>query len=205
MKTLEYLYHCDDPFDIFEVWYQDIQKLDLLEPTAMTLVTSSKEGIPSARVVLLKNISRSGFTFYTNYKSRKAGEIQENPYVALLIYSDFLQRQIRINGKAAKVSAEDSDRYFASRSYESQIGAWASQQSRKLLSREELKMRIQKFKETYPQTVPRPPHWGGFQVHPHYFEFWVGEKHRLNHRIAFVLDEDKSKTEPVWQKKILFP
>ena len=203
METLEYLYNCDDPFDILETWYQDIQKLNLLEPTAMTLITSSREGIPSARVVLLKSVSRSGFIFYTNYQSRKAKEIQENPHVALLIYSDFLERQIRVNGKAIKVLAKESDRYFASRPYESQIGAWASQQSRKLSSREELEKRIQKFKERYPQTVPRPPHWGGIQVNPYYFEFWIGAKYRFNHRIVFELDKEKDKD--LWQKKILFP
>ena len=206
MKTLDDLYNCNDPFNILKMWYQDIQKLDLVEPTAVTLVTSNKEGIPSARAILLKDISNSRLAFYTNYQSRKSREIQENPHVALLIYSDFFQRQIRINGKAVKISSEESDRYFASRSYESQIGAWASQQSQELSSREELEAGIQKFQKKYPQTVPRPLHWGGFQIHPYYFEFWIGEKYRLHHRFVFVLDEEKSKKDKnIWQKKILFP
>ena len=206
MKDLEYFYNCIDPFAIFKRWYQDIQKLDLTEPTAMTLVTSNKKGVPSARVVLLKGISELGFTFYTNYQSQKSKNIQENPYVALLFYSDFPQRQIRINGKAVRVSSKQSDRYCASRSYGSQIGAWASCQSQEIESREELEARFKKFQKKYPQIVPRPSHWGGFQVEPYYFEFWMGEKHRLNHRIAFVLDENKSKEDKkVWQKKILSP
>ncbi len=204
MKDLEYFYNCTDPFDIFKIWYQDIQKLKLSEPTAMTLVTSSKKGIPSVRVVLLKEISDSGFTFYTNYQSQKSKNIQENPHVALLFYSDFPQRQIRINGRAAKVTSEQSDIYFASRSYGSQIGAWASQQSQEIVNREELKARIQKFQKKYPQVVPRPLHWGGFQVQPYYFEFWIGEKDRLNHRMTFVLDKEKPKKN-IWQKKILSP
>ena len=204
MKDLEYFYNCTDPFDIFKIWYQDIQKLNLDEPTAMTLVTSNKKGIPSARTVLLKEVSDSGFTFYTNYQSQKAKDIQENPYVALLFYSDLLQRQIRVNGRAIKKPSDQSDLYFSSRPYESQIGAWASQQSQEISSREELKSRIQNFQKKYPQKVPRPPHWGGFQVQPYYFEFWIGEKHRLNHRIALTLDKKKSKRN-IWQKKILSP
>ena len=206
MKDLKYFYSCIDPFDIFKRWYQDIQRSNLTEPTAMTLVTSNKKGVPSARVVLLKDTSESGFTFYTNYQSQKSKDMQENPHVALLFYSDFLQRQIRVKGRAAKVPFEQSDRYFASRSYGSQIGAWASWQSQEMTSREELESRIQEFQKKYPQVVPRPPHWGGFQVQPYYLEFWRGEKHRLNHRIAFVLDEEKStEDKKIWQKKILSP
>ena len=126
MEILEYLYNSSDPFDILKVWYQDIHKLGLIEPTAVTLITSNKKGAPSARIVLLKDISKSGLIFYTNYQSHKSRDIQENPYVALLIYFDRLQRQIRVQGQAEKISSEESDRYFASRPYESQIGAWAS-------------------------------------------------------------------------------
>lgn len=202
METLEYLYKSCDPFDILKVWYQDIYKLDLIEPTAVTLITSNKKGISSARVVLLKDISKSGLTFYTNYHSHKSRDIQENPCVALLIYFDRLQRQIRVQGQAARTSSEESDRYFASRPYKSQIGAWASQQSQEISSRSELETRIQDFQKKYPKSVPRPPYWGGFRIHPYYFEFWVTGKHRLHHRLTFTLDQ---KMQNLWQKKILSP
>ena len=214
METLEYLYRSSDPFDVLKVWHQDIHKLDMIEPTAVTLITSNKKGIPSARIVLLKDISKSGLTFYTNYQSHKSKDIQENSHVALLIYSDRLQRQVRVQGQAAKISPEESDTYFASRPYESQIGAWASKQSQDILDRDKLEAQIKNFQKKYPKNVPRPPHWGGFRIHPYYFEFWVAGKYRLHHRIVFVLDrkiKDKKpdlnmfQAQTVWQKKILSP
>ncbi len=198
---VERLQKAYNPFEIMKAWCQDIHKLNLIEPTAMTLTTCNQKGVPSSRIVLLKDISESGFTFYTNYQSLKACDIQENPYVAILIYFDQIQRQIRIQGQAKKVSAKKSDEYFASRPYQSQIGAWASQQSQEITHRDQLSKQIKYFQNKYPHSVPRPPHWGGFLVRPFYFEFWIAGEYRLHHRFVFELKQD----ENIWQKKILSP
>lgn len=216
MNILEHLHTTNDPFDILEQWYQDIVQLKLNEPDAVTLITSSKEGKPSGRIVLLKDISRSGLVFHTNYESHKAKDIEENPYVALLIYFDAFKRQIRIEGKARKISDQASDAYFASRAYESQIGAWASQQSQEISNRKQLQDQLQNFQKKYPQNVPRPSHWGGFLVNPNYFEFWVEAPYRLHHRFVFIKQTDQSsksegflqssqRGDLIWQKKILSP
>lgn len=201
-QTLIYLNNTSHPFDILKDWYKDIAQLNLIEPEAATLITSNRNGKPSGRTVLLKKISKSGLVFYTNYQSRKAKEIQENPQVALLIYFDSLERQIRIEGSAEKLSPEGSDAYFASRSYGNQIGAWASYQSQEISHRKQLEDQFQAMQKKYPQKVPRPPYWGGFLIKPNHFEFWVAEQYRLHHRFVFVLDQ---KDDNKWQKKILYP
>jgi pyridoxamine 5'-phosphate oxidase len=176
-----------DPIEQFRVWYEAALKCDCAEPTAMTVATATGDGKPSARVVLLKHYDHRGFVFFTNYESRKGRELAQNPRAALLFYWDSLRRQIRIEGKIEVLPAADSDKYFASRSYESQISAWASPQSQAVVSRQVLLDRCQELSIEYrPGAVPRPPHWGGYRVLPETIEFWQGGQGRLHDRLCYV-------------------
>jgi pyridoxamine 5'-phosphate oxidase len=176
-----------DPIEQFRAWYETALKCDCAEPTAMTLATATADGKPSARVVLLKHYDQRGFVFFTNYESRKGTELAQNPRAALLFYWDSLRRQVRIEGRVELVSAPDSDKYFASRSYESQISAWASPQSQAVAERQALLDRWQKLRAEYrPGAVPRPPHWGGYRVVPDTIEFWQGGEGRLHDRLCYV-------------------
>lgn len=181
-----------DPIEQFEVWFAEALKAEILEPNAMFLATVSASGQPSGRVVLLKGIEEGGFVFYTNYQSRKGLEITQNQAVALTFFWAELERQVRIEGKAFVLSAEKSDAYFASRPRESQIGAWASPQSQVIDSRkniEEAFFNYQKEFKNFP--IPRPPHWGGYVVKPHYIEFWQGRENRLHDRVIYLWQTDK--------------
>jgi pyridoxamine 5'-phosphate oxidase len=180
-----------DPIEQFRSWYEAALKCDCAEPTAMTVATATPDGKPSARVVLLKHYDQRGFVFFTNYESRKGVELAQNPRAALLFYWDSVRRQVRIEGTVEVVSAPESDRYFASRSYESQISAWASPQSRAVPSRQVLLDRCQKLMAEYgPEAVPRPPHWGGYRVVPETIEFWQGGQGRLHDRLCYVRSSD---------------
>jgi pyridoxamine 5'-phosphate oxidase len=176
-----------NPLDQFNNWYQAAQKQDLFEPTKMTLATVDEQGMPSARIVLLKKYNETGFYFYTNYESQKAKELLNNNKVALVFHWDKpFHQQIRIRGIAEKISYKDSDLYFQTRDRGSQIGAWASPQSQKIKSREELielfKTIEEKFKN---KKVPCPENWGGFCVQPLSFEFWQAQDYRLHDRVKF--------------------
>ena len=180
-----------DPMEQFRAWYEIALKCDCAEPTAMTLATATPDGKPSARVVLLKDYDQRGFVFFTNYESRKGVELARNPRAALLFFWDSLRRQVRIEGRVEVVSGPESDKYFASRSYESQLSALASPQSQVVPSRQVLLARCKQLKTEYgPGAVPRPPHWGGYRVVPETIEFWQGGQGRLHDRLCYVRSGD---------------
>tara|TARA_Y100000768_G_C23791276_1_gene592704 strand:+ start:58 stop:657 length:600 start_codon:yes stop_codon:yes gene_type:complete len=175
-----------NPFKQFEIWFEEAKKIGLKDPNAMNVASATKSGIPSSRMVLLKAYSEEGFIFYTNYTSRKSGEILDNPIVALNFFWDALERQIRIEGEIKKVEKEVSDAYFNSRSRLSQLGAHASNQSQIIENYEELTDKLNSFDEKYKDTdIPRPDHWGGFIVIPSSIEFWQGHDGRLHDRLKF--------------------
>ena len=177
-----------DPLRQFERWLSEAIRAEVPEPTAMTLATADAAGRPSARIVLLKGASADGFDFYTNYDSRKGGELAARPEAALLFHWVELERQVRIEGPVAKVSAAESDAYFGSRPIPSRIGAWASPQSRVIPDRAWLEREFtaaEKRVGTSGSNVPRPAHWGGYRLAPEVMEFWQGRKSRLHDRIRY--------------------
>jgi len=189
-----------DPFALFDAWLQEARASEPNDPEAMALATSTPEGRPSVRAVLLKGHGPEGFTFYTNYGSRKADEIAANPNVALLFHWKSLRRQVRIEGVAHEVDPSEADAYFATRSRESQIGAWASDQSRPLPARALFEARYEESKRKFEgMTVPRPPYWSGYRVVPERIEFWSDRPHRLHERRLFTLTGDG------WIEGLLYP
>lgn len=185
-----------DPFVQFAAWFDEAVASEIFEPNAMHLGTASLDGIPSGRTVLLKGFDAAGFTFFTNYNSRKGRELGANPNCYLHFFWQELERQVVIHGTAAKVSAQESDDYFAVRPYQSQIGALASEQSSVIESREVLETRFEDLSAKYPEgSVPRPEHWGGFTVTPTEFEFWQGRRSRLHDRIRYTLSGGAWKIE----------
>jgi pyridoxamine 5'-phosphate oxidase len=182
-----------DPVAQFERWYSAVQSADVLEPTATTLATASKGGIPSARIVLLKQFDRRGFDFSTNYESRKGRELAENPNAVLLFFWPQFNRQVRVGGVVEKVSTRESDEYFRARPVGNCRGAWASQQSAVLPNREELEARLREVQARYPgDTVPRPPNWGGYRLVPREFEFWQARPDRMHDRFRYLRQADAS-------------
>jgi pyridoxamine 5'-phosphate oxidase len=190
-----------DPFPLFDAWYAEARASELNDSNAMTLSTADAAGRPSSRMVLLKGHGRDGFVFYTNRESRKARAIAENPQVALLFHWKSLRRQIRIEGALAPVSDAESDAYFASRGRDSQLGAWASEQSRPLDTRDTFEAAFTAMTERFAGgDVPRPPHWGGYRVVPDRIEFWQDRAHRLHERRLFTPDGTGN-----WSEGLLFP
>lgn len=178
------------PIQQFQKWWGQAIGSEIIEPNAMTLATASTDGLPSARIVLLKGFDEKGFVFYTNYESFKAVQLRENPKACLVFHWKELERQVRIMGVVEKVSAAESSEYYQSRPIGSRIGAWASPQSKVIPAREWLEQEFEKRKAEFVNgEVARPPHWGGYVVKPVIIEFWQGRFSRLHDRIQYTLEE----------------
>ncbi|MBA3511760.1 pyridoxamine 5'-phosphate oxidase [Sphingomonas sp.] len=189
-----------DPFELFDQWFAEARAAEPNDPEAMALATADSSGRPSLRMVLLKAHGRDGFTFYTNLGSRKGAELAANPSVALLFHWKSLRRQVRVEGEVGDVPAEEADAYFATRSRDSQIGAWASEQSRPLDSRARFENRCAEVASRFDGApVPRPPHWEGYRVIPSCIEFWLDRPHRMHERRLFTRDGDG------WSEGLLYP
>lgn len=189
-----------DPFTLFDTWYAEAKTGEVNDPNAMSLATATADGKPSVRMVLLKDVDRRGFVFYTNFHSRKGGELAANGQAALLFHWKSLRRQVRIEGRIVEVTPAEADAYFHSRPRDSQIGAWASLQSEPMAERFELERRMANYTAQYEgKPVPRPPHWSGYRVIPDVFEFWLDRPFRLHERITFARAGDG------WKSGRLYP
>ena len=189
-----------DPIARFLDTFERAKKKESADPTACALATADGSGVPSVRMVLLKGVDDRGFVFYTNYGSRKSAELDENPRAALCFYWQVLREQVRVEGRVERISGEESDEYFATRSRTSQVGAWASKQSQALASRAELVARFVKYETKFAlSSVPRPTFWGGYRVIPERMEFWFNQAHRLHDRRLYVVESGK------WTERRLFP
>ena len=190
-----------DPFQLFDDWFAEARTSEPNDPEAMALATANRDGKPSVRMVLLKGHGPDGFVFYTNEESDKGRELKENPWAALLFHWKTLRRQVRIEGEVERVSDKEADAYFATRSRDSQLGAWASDQSRPLESREVFEVRYEEMKRRFEGgPVPRPSHWGGFKVVPLILEFWQDRPHRLHERQVFLAQDDQG-----WAEGLVYP
>ena len=192
----------DNPILLFTEWYNEAKKTEINDPNALALGTIDEKGYPNVRMVLLKDYGEDGFVFYTNFNSNKGIAIKQNPNISMCFHWKSLLRQIRIVGTAQKVSDEEADNYYNSRSYGSRIGAWASNQSKILKKREDLYKSIEKFKKKYPETgvVPRPPYWSGWILKPKEIEFWLDGENRIHERLKYVITENGE-----WDKFLLSP
>lgn len=187
LKSLDINHLNPDPFLQFLAWFAEAQDAQILEFNAMVLATASIDGIPSCRNVLLKRVDAQGFSFFTNYESRKGKELASNPVACAAFYWRELARQVIIEGGIEKLSLQESEAYFASRPTGSQLGAWASQQDQVISSREELEENYRRFEKMYEgRTIPMPPYWGGYRLLPKRFEFWQGRANRLHDRFCYV-------------------
>ena len=182
-----------NPFAQFNFWFDQVVKAKIVEPNAMTIATATKAGIPSARVILLKGFDETGFTFFTNYGSRKGKELLENPFASLLFWWKEFQRQVRIEGKIEKISRNDSEQYFNLRPLKSRYGALASNQSEVVSGREVLENKFAEFEKRFGENPPTPENWGGYKLIPNKFEFWQGRRDRLHDRICYELVNDNWK------------
>ena len=184
-----------NPIDQFNIWFDQARHAELPEPNAMTLASVDANGKPSARVVLIKEVTQAGFVFFTNYESRKGQALIANPHAALLFFWPELERQVRVEGSVEKLSDQESDDYFHSRPLDSRIGAWASPQSQVVKGRTELVTKAAEYALKFALNPPRPPHWGGFRVKPEALEFWQGRPSRLHDRIQYIKENDDWKIQ----------
>lgn len=176
----------DNPFEQYSIWFSEVMKAGAIEPNAMVLTTSDKNNKPSARIVLMKDFDETGFTFFTNYKSKKGTELAVNPFAALLFYWAEFERQVRIEGRVKKLTKSESELYFNTRPFESKISALASEQSKKIIGRAILEKKFRQLKVKHSDgKVPLPDYWGGYKLIPNYFEFWQGRENRLHDRISY--------------------
>ena len=192
----------DNPIELFAEWFNKAKKTEINDPNALALATVGKNGVPSVRMVLLKDFNEKGFVFYTNLNSRKSTEIKSNLNASMCFHWKSLLRQVRITGKLSNVSDADADNYYNSRSYGSRIGAWASNQSSVIKSRDELLKSIEEFKKKYPneKNIPRPKHWSGWNLNPFEIEFWLDGKDRIHERLRYT-----RKNNNKWEKNLLSP
>ena len=191
-----------DPIILFKEWFNEAKKTEINDPNAVALATADKKGFPDARMVLLKNFSSKGFIFYTNFNSKKSTDLKDNPNATLCFHWKSLLRQIRISGKILKVSDKEADEYFATRSYGSRIGAWASKQSSILKNRDELYKSIKDYKKKYQieNNVPRPDYWSGWNLNPNIIEFWLDGEDRIHQRLKYIKKDNGN-----WDKFLLNP
>ncbi len=192
----------DNPFELFQIWFEEAEKKEINDPNALALGTASKEGVPSVRMVLLKGHDENGFVFYTNLNSQKGNEIKENPNATMCFHWKSLLRQIRIVGKLDQVDEQTADKYYNSRAYDSRIGAWASKQSSVLKNRGELLNALENFKKKFKDknNVPRPDHWSGWNLKPSSIEFWLDGENRIHERLKYTRDKKNN-----WSKSLLSP
>ena len=192
----------ENPTDLFKEWFNEAKKTEINDPNAFSLATCDKKGVPSVRIVLLKDFSNNGLVFYTNLNSKKSNDIKENPNGSICFHWKSLLRQIRITGKIFQVTDEEADEYYKTRSYGSRIGAWASKQSSILKSREELYDSIEIYKKKFKDEnkVPRPDHWCGWNLKPNTMEFWLDGENRIHQRLKYSKKENGS-----WEKVLLSP
>jgi pyridoxamine 5'-phosphate oxidase len=189
-----------DPLDLFRRWYAAAERSGIAHPEAMALGTATPDGVPAVRMVLLKGVDERGFTFFTNYESRKGLELRDNPRAALTFYWAVLERQVRVEGTVSRLTEEESSAYFRSRPRGSRIGAWASRQSDVLETREVLERRVREYEARFSEgEVPLPPFWGGYRVAPAHIEFWQGRVNRLHDRLLF------ERTATGWTSARLYP
>ena len=191
----------DNPIELFKKWFEVAEKSEINDPNALSLATSSSNGIPSVRMVLLKGLTEKGFVFYTNFNSKKGSDLKTNPKASMCFHWKSLRRQIRISGKTVVVDNKEADEYYNSRAYGSRIGAWASSQSQTMNNRNEFINKIKEFEKKYPdqKNVPRPPHWSGWRVEPDTIEFWLEIKNRIHERLNYRKENGK------WLREILYP
>ena len=192
----------DDPIHLFDNWMEEAKKTEPNDPNAVALATSSKNNVPSVRMVLLKDFNQHGFIFYTNFNSQKGNELKENPNSAMCFHWKSLLRQIRISGTITQVEDNIADQYYNSRVYDSRIGAWASKQSKELKNRDELENSIKEFKKKFndEDNVPRPSHWSGWNLSPNRIEFWLDGDNRIHERLNYTIDKSGN-----WIKSLLSP
>ena len=192
----------DNPIDLFVEWFNEAKKTEINDPNALALATVGKNGIPSVRMVLLKDFNEKGFVFYTNLNSRKSKDIKSNPNASMCFHWKSLLRQVRITGEISNVSDLDADNYYNSRSYGSRIGAWASNQSSILKSRDDLLKTIEEFKKKYPneKNIPRPKYWSGWNLNPIEIEFWLDGEDRIHERLRYTRKDNNN-----WEKDLLSP
>ena len=190
-----------NPIVLFKKWFATAEKSETNDPNALSLATSSSDGIPSVRMVLLKGLSDDGFVFYTNSGSKKGDDLKNNPSALMCFHWKSIRRQIRVSGKVNVVDKEEADKYFSSRDYESKISAWASSQSKVMKNRNDLLDKIKEFEKKFPDknNVPRPPHWSGWRITANEIEFWLEIKNRSHERLNYRKENGK------WIKEILYP